>query len=218
MAPVRFGSGRESGEIQVPAAHGVQGGWVRGASVHTNDPLVWSMEESEAWLAKDASSRLEDIRQLQEASFSARPGIFNRRAWTEAAQRFTRLVLLELRANARACASLCLAAYEAGRVDSETRELVEKNGGPDWLEGIMAVAFDRIETEFERRDWTGSGVTSPEQATRLLFVGERVEQVVSRDVQESGLTKHFLPGLKGFVDSQLRIAFTTPAGQPLPSA
>ncbi len=71
---------------------------------------------------------------------------------------------------------------------------------------------------FEHHDWSGTGVSSPEQATRLMFVGERVEQVVSRGVQADGLTNEFVPGLKGFVTRQLEVAFSTPGGRPLPTS
>lgn len=182
-----------------------------------NDPLSWTEAQTEAWIGKDVSSRLDDLRELQEAAFAVKPGVFNKRKWMEASRRFTRLVLLEIRANARTSAEACRAAVEAGRVDSEAKAMLDQHGA-EFFETLVAVAFSRMEDAFEQHDWTGTGVSSPEQATRLMFVGERVEQVVTRGIQADGITKKFAPGLKGFVTRQLEIAFATPGGRPLPTS
>lgn len=183
-----------------------------------SDVLTWSTEQCEAWLEQDEESRFRDLREAQQAAFSIKPGLFNRRAWTEAAMRFTRFALLELRADARDTADACVKAVRVGNASTGFLTWLEREGGPDHIGDVIGIAFTRLEEAFEQHDWTGSGVTSPEQATRLLFVSNRVRELVRRSLQERGLDESFVPALKGLVDSQTSIAFRTPPNTPMPNS
>jgi hypothetical protein len=180
-----------------------------------DDPLTWTETESEAWIEKPEEERLADIRRAQSEAFSIRPGFFNRRKWTEASMRFARLVLLQLRASARLSVEKCAQAAAEGRVTPDVRELLDERG-EEFIPTFVGVAFTKVEEGFANHDWSGSGVSSPEQTTRLLFVGERLRDFIDQFLKKEGLRQELLTDIKGFVERQLQLAFTTPSNQPLP--
>jgi hypothetical protein len=156
---------------------------------------------------------MNDLLDLQRAALETKPGLFSKRAWQEATLRYTRVVLLQLRGFAREAAAACHGALVDGRCDSEARKLIASNGGADFLDAFVARAFESVESAFESHDWSGTGVTSPEQAVRLLFVGGRVQARIIERVDQEGLTRELFDGARDYVDEQLLIAFNTPAGQ-----
>jgi hypothetical protein len=68
---------------------------------------------------------------------------------------FTRLVLLEIRANARTSAEACRAAIDEGRIDTEAKSLLDERGS-DFFETYVAVAFSKIEEAFEQAHLGGA--------------------------------------------------------------
>jgi hypothetical protein len=181
------------------------------------DVLAWTEQEARTWMARQSEDRISDVKTYEQAALSVRPGVFNKRAWTEAAQRYTRIALLDTTARADHAADVLVEAAREDKVKGDAVRRMLHERGPEFLGAAVVGLFEQITNQFASRDWTGTGVSSNEQTSRLLQVTERLEKFVETYLEDrdGSLDDDLIPLLGEYQKRLLEQAFNGPPGVPL---